>query len=142
LKGSTKNIAVAAASSLTWNTSVPHESIKVLVQNGWITLSGEVDWWYQKIAATNAVRNLIGLNGLTNNITVKPKVDPIDMKVKIEGALQRNAVLNARQTKVETSGGKVVLSGIVRSLLEKEQAELAALAAPGVCEVVNNITNI
>ncbi len=136
---SDEDIAQAAASALQWNPSVPSGRVKVQVEKGWITLSGEVDWWYQKRAAWEAVHKLMGVRGVSDDVTIKPKVKPQDVKAKIESAFQRNAVLDARRIRIEAQGDKVILSGSVRSWAEREQAELAACAAPGVAEVENNI---
>ena len=121
---------------------MPHDRVKVQVQNGLVTLSGEVDWWYQKNAAENAVRHLVGVVSVSNGITIKPESKLLDADVKdnIESAFQRNAVLDARRITVETRGGKVILRGSVHSWLEREQVQWAAWAAPGVSEVESHIT--
>ena len=137
---SDEDIAKAAANALEWNMSVPHDRIKVKVQDGWVTLSGEVDWRYQKDAAEDAVCCLMGVVGVTNLIIVKPSLKPTEIKTKIESAFQRNAMLDARRITVETRGDKVILEGTVRSYAEKKEAEEAACAAPGICNVENRIT--
>ena len=136
---SDEDIARAAANTIAWTTSLPHDRIKVTVQDGWINLSGEVEWYYQKNAAEDAVCDLLGVKGVSNLIKVKPSLKPVDIKAKIESAFQRNAVLDAKQISVTYSGDKVILSGMVRSYAEKKEAERVACSAPGVCEVQNNI---
>jgi len=135
-----EDIAHAAANVLQWNVWIPYDKIKVKVENGWITLSGEVDRWYQKDTAGDAVRNLIGVRGLSNNILINATAKAIDVKDGIERAFQRNALLDARRITVETSGGKVILRGSVRNWAEREQVQWAAWAAPGVSEVESHIT--
>jgi osmotically-inducible protein OsmY len=137
-----ESIARAASNALEWDVSVPHDRVKVQVQNGLVTLSGEVDWWYQKNAAESAVRHLTGVVSVSNGITIKPEIKQLDddVKDKIESAFQRNAVLDARRIRVETYGGKVILRGSVRSYAEREQIQWAAWAAPGVSEVESYIT--
>ena len=138
-KRADEEIARAASDALEWNVAVPHDRVKVQVQDGVVTLSGEVDWWYQKDAAGDVVRKLVGVVLVSNLITIKPAVKPQDVKDKIESAFQRNALLDARRVKVEAHGGKVILRGSVRNWAEREQVEQAAWAAPGVSEVESHI---
>jgi osmotically-inducible protein OsmY len=133
------DIARAAADSLDWNISVPRKRIKVLVKDGFITLDGNVDFYYQKAAAEEAVRHLTGVRGVYNQLTVKPAVMAADVKNKIEKALERAAEVDARKISVEARDHRVILSGKVRTWLEREEAERAAWAAPGVSDVKNDI---
>jgi osmotically-inducible protein OsmY len=139
LKLPDEDIARVVVNVLEWNVLVPHDRVKVKVQDGLVTLSGEVDWGYQKFAAEEAVRYLMGVVWFSNQITVKPTVKPQDTKDKIVSAFQRNALLDSRRITVEIRGGWVILNGSVRSWGERAEAQWAAWAAPGVYEVENNI---
>ncbi len=122
---SDEDIAKAAANALEWKSSVPRDRIKVKVQDGRITLSGEVDWRYQKETAEEAVCCLMGVTGVTNLITIKPMIKPTEVKTKVEAALQRHAMLDSRRITVEVHDSRVTLRGVVHSYAEKREAENA-----------------
>ena len=134
------DVAVAALNALTWDYQVPHDQIKVVVKNGWVTLDGTVDWQYQKDAAERAVRHLEGVAAVSNQIALKPTAKWIDVTHKIEDAFRRNADLDSRRIKVHTASGTVTLTGSVASWTERNQAMWAAWSAPGVTSVINDIT--
>lgn len=134
------DIARAAVNALQWDISVPHDKIKVKVENGWLTLEGDVDWQFQKHAAERAVRNLVGVRGVSNLVFVKPKASPTELKSKIQDTFKRQAALDASNIKVDVHDGVVTLNGTVRSWAERKEAEQVAWASPGVTDVVNNIT--
>jgi osmotically-inducible protein OsmY len=123
------------------HVSLPAGKIKAKVENGWVTLEGNVDWQFEKTLAQTDVAKLRGVIGVTNNIEVKPRVNASEIKNKIESALQRSAALDARRITVAvTDGSHVKLSGSVRSWAERSEAERAAWAAPGTTKVDNDIT--
>lgn len=133
------DIAAAAVQALEWDADVPVENLDVTVSKGWVTLTGTVEWQYQKAEAEQVVRRLTGVRGVTNLITVKPRVAASDLKQKIEKALVRSAATDAERITVEVDGNKVVLKGTVRSWAERQEAERAAWSAPGVLSVDNRI---
>jgi osmotically-inducible protein OsmY len=115
------------------------DRIRVIVNRGWLTLEGDVEWNYQRERAEAAVRRIRGIKGITNSLEVKPRVAPTDIKRKIEEALRRAAEIDASRITVETNGGQVILRGTVRSWAERQEAERAAWAAAGVTKVENRI---
>jgi len=129
-----EDIARTAMNHLEWNSSVPN-TVKVQVTEGCVMLKGTTEWQYQREEAERAVRPLKGVKWVSNEITVTPKLRAIDVKVKIENALKRNAETDAKHITVETSDGNVTLRGYVSSWSEREEAEHAAWAAPGVTKV-------
>lgn len=134
------DLAAAIMHALEWDAFVPLDQIEVTVSHGWVTLRGEVPWQYQKLDAERVVRRLAGVRGVTNLITVQAAVTADELKRKIEEALVRRAQADAAGIQVEVQGGKVVLSGTVRSWAEQREAERVAWAAPGVEAVENRIT--
>ena len=116
-----------------------HERIKAVVRNGWVTLEGDVEWQYQRLTAERAVRPLKGVKGIINDIKTKPRVEPSDIKQKIQEAFRRSAEVDANQIIVETSGGEVILKGKVRSWVERDEAERVAWRAPGVTKMDDRI---
>ena len=133
------DLAKAALNALEWEAAIPADKLDVTVSKGWVTLKGEVEYGFQKRLAERVVERLSGVKGVTNLITVKPRLSPEDLKQNIEKALVRNAETDAQRITVEVEGSKVILRGTVRSYAEKKAAEDAAWAAPGVSEVENRI---
>lgn len=133
-------IARRVLQTLGWDVSVPDNAVKAKVEKGWVTLTGEVDWYYQSISAETDVRKLHGVAGVTNQIKVKPRVYSGDVREKIKAALTRHAQIEASDIGIVTDGGKVTLTGKVHTWRERELAERTAWSAPGVTQVVDNLT--
>jgi osmotically-inducible protein OsmY len=133
------DVAAAVVRSLE-DAAIPIEKLDLTVSKGWVTLSGEVEWQYQKEDAERIVRRLAGVTGVTNLITVVPGAAASEIKKKIEEALVRSAETDAERMTVEVDGNAVILRGTVRSWAEREAAERVAWAAPGVAAVDNRIT--
>jgi osmotically-inducible protein OsmY len=132
-------IAHAAARALEWDITVPPDRVRVKVDRGWITLEGQVEWFYQKEGAERAVRRLTGVKGVLNTITLAAQTTPRDVKKRIKDALHRAVELDADRLAVEITGHKAVLTGTVRSYAEFKDAERAARNAPGITEVENRL---
>lgn len=133
-------LAGAILHAFKWNVQIPDDKVKAKVSDGWVTLSGDVEWDYQKSAAENAVAPLAGVKGVTNAIVILPKLSPENVKRKIEQALKRTADRDAARIAVAVDGRKVTLTGKVRSYAEAADARVAAWNAPGVSEVRSDLT--
>lgn len=134
------DIAKSAADILMWTGSLPSGAVKVMVENGWLTLTGQVEWQYQRQSAQEAVRYLIGVTGISNDVTVKPAAASKVIKSDIEAALKRNSILGDGDISVGVTGATVTLSGRVDSWSDRSSATYIAWGTPGVQKVVDNIT--
>lgn len=142
LHGDRKNdteIAEAVLLGLKWHSALQDGKIKVKVEDGWVTLEGEVEWEFQRLAALRMIENTIGIVGINNNIKLVPILNANEIKKKINSAFHRSATLDSEKINVEVEGGKVILSGKVRSYAERKDAENAAWLAPGVNKVINEL---
>lgn len=139
-KETDSTIAERAVHVLRWDSSIPRDSVKVVVDHGWITLNGAVDWAFQRVAAESDVHKIHGVVGVRNLITVRSRPATSAIKDKIAAAIKRNAELDATSIMVTASGGKVTLDGHVHSFFERQLAEQAAWSAPGVTEVEDRIS--
>ena len=136
-----QDIAEAILNQFKWHSQILEDNVHVKVEDGWVTLTGEFDWEYQRTAAEDAVRRLLGVKGITNRITIKVRVaQPVDIKEKIESALKRAVEREVDRLKVEVRGSEVILSGKVRSFAELRDVRGAAWSAPGVTAV--NASNV
>ncbi|MFJ6327549.1 MULTISPECIES: BON domain-containing protein [unclassified Rhizobium] len=134
------DIARRAVKIVDWNVSIPKQTVQIRVCRGVVTLTGKVEWQYQKNAAASAVRDLAGVVGVSNLIEVVPGISADDVKKRIENALERHAELEAQAIEVDVSGGKVTLRGKVRTWSERRAAETAAWSAPGVYALDDQLT--
>jgi osmotically-inducible protein OsmY len=134
------DIAAAAIERLAWNASVPKDRVQVKVEQGWVTLTGQVDWWYQKDAAEADIRPLHGVIGVSNQMTIKPRVNTASLTDDITHALHRSWFFDPANVHVHAEGGKVVLTGSVNSLYERQVAGRTAWSAAGATTVENDLT--
>ncbi|RPH60897.1 MAG: BON domain-containing protein [Acidobacteria bacterium] len=134
------DVAKAILVALGSNISIPADRIQVTVEDGWVTLDGEVEWQFQKNTAENAMKYVRGVRALNNRIKIKPRASTTEVKSKIQAALARRAQAEANRITVEAAGEKIVLRGTVHSWAEKEAVESAAWSAPGVSRVENDLS--
>lgn len=134
-----EEIAAAILERLMWNVSVPRDSIKATVEKGWVTLTGQVDWHYEKDAAEQDVRRLHGVTGVTNQATIKPRVSASNISDDITHALHRAWFLFPDDIKVSAKGGRVRLTGTVHSPHDRQVAASTAWSAPGTTAVENDL---
>lgn len=140
IKTSDEEIAKRVLSVLKWHAMIPDDEVGVVVQKGWVNLSGTLEWQYQKKAAEDGVRKLLGVIGVTNSITVKSDVQVLNIKKKIEDALARNAQVEAQGIRVDVSNNRVCLEGQVNSWEDRDIVENAAWSVAGVQEVDDRLT--
>jgi osmotically-inducible protein OsmY len=139
IKTADDQIARRALKIIAWDTTIPNKKVQVKVGNGWITLSGRVEWHCQKLGAERAVRRLSGVAGVTNLIKVRPCAEVSDIKHRIEESLRRSAEVDAGRIHITVTGGKVTLDGTVHAWHEKQVAQEAAWSARGVSEVEDHV---
>lgn len=138
-KRSDTEIAAAAQTMLSWLSNVPANAIRMTVENGWVFLRGEVDWDYQRKAAEKQIRPVIGVVGVSNELTLKPQVTPDNLSARIEGALERQARREAGRIQIGVKDGTVTLRGQAHSWQERDAIAGAAWSAPGVKCVINEV---
>jgi osmotically-inducible protein OsmY len=134
------DIARSAETSLSWTSSLPLDTVKVLVEGGWLTLSGDVEWQYQRQDAFNSVRYITGVTGVSNQIGIKPSLSATVVKSDIEAALKRRAAADAKTISVDVAGDRVTLTGTVHSWVERDLARRSAWSSLGVKNVVDKMT--
>ena len=139
-KRSDADIARSAESALQWTTFLPKDAVKITVEKGWITMTGTVDWAYQRQAAADGVRYLLGVTGVSDQIAIKSSVSSTAVKADIEAALKRRAAVDAQKIRVEVRGADVTLTGTVDSWAERDLARHSAWSTAGVRNVVDNLT--
>ena len=138
-KKTDKEIAKAIVKAYEWNTSIPENQINIEVRDGWVNISGEVEWHYQREAANRVAGTIMGVKGINNTLNIKKSVEPSEIKNKIKNTFKRMADLNTNNIVVDVDGSKVRLQGKVNSLTEKENAQSIAYKTPGVLDVLNEL---
>ena len=133
-------IARRAVQAIEWNVSIPKNTVQVKVDHGRVTLTGKLEWQFQKNAVGDAIRGMAGVTWISNNIEVTPRPSAGDIKRRIEDALKRDAELDAQTIRVNVFDGKVTLEGKVKAWYERQTAEHAAWSAPGVRAVEDRIS--
>lgn len=134
-------IAGRVVSILQWSAVVPRDSVQVKVQDGWVTLTGQVNWQFERVAAEAEIRRLSGVAGVINSITIRPRVEATDVKHRIEEALKRNAQVEAGGVRVSVlGGGKIALDGKVHDWRERDAVKRAAWSAAGVMAVEDRLS--
>lgn len=136
---SDSDIAQAIEGAFSWRTLIPSDRIQVKVEQGWVTLTGEVNWAYQRQVAEQAVRPIIGVRGVSNSIAIKASSTPTNITERIEQALRRQAEREAKAIKVTVNGTAATLRGMVHLWTERHAAQDAAFSAPGISSVVNEL---
>ena len=139
-KRSDTDIAASAEHALEWNTLVPVDAIRLSIDHGWVTLRGEVDWDFQRRTVEKAIRPLMGVVGISNEITLRVRPQAANVSSKIEEALTRQAIREAKHIEVNVDGSTVRLTGKVHSWQERDAAQGVAWTAPGVRTVINELS--
>lgn len=139
IKRDDADIATAAVNRLAWDTGTPHDAVMVKVQKGWVTLTGQVEWHFQKEAAEREVRHLLGVTGVSNQVTIKPRVDTSHLQDDIQIALNRSVFFQPEKVHVTARDGHVKLTGTVSSWNDRRTAGWTAWAAPGATAVENDL---
>lgn len=139
IKRDDADIAAAAINRLAWDSSTHRDAVKVKVEKGWLSLTGQVDWHYQKDVAEREVRNLLGVTGVSNEITVKPRADTAHLGEDIQHALHRSWYFDPEKVHVTAKDGRIKLTGTVDSWQEWRTASSTAWAAPGATSVENDL---
>lgn len=134
------DIARTAENVLEWTTNWPKDPVKVIVENGWVLLSGELDYEYQRQLATASVRHLMGVTGVSNQITVKPSLSSLSIKSDIQAELKRRELIDAEEIIVTVNGGNVNLSCVVKSWSERDMVSDSVWNTPGVTHVTGKIS--
>jgi osmotically-inducible protein OsmY len=139
IKRTDADIATAAVNRLAWDTGTPRDAVKVKVENGWVTLTGDVEWHFQMEAAEREVRHLMGVVGVSNQIVIKSRVDTAHLQDDIQRALNRSIFFQPERVHVSAAGGCVKLTGTVDTWMERRTAGSTAWAAHGATSVENDL---